>query len=139
MTLEVVRRLQLDEFFKKVIPSGRERIPWWRSALILVVARLCDPSSELYIAEQWYPKSAMPELLGVPADRVDDNRLCRTLDQLLPHKAELETHLKNRMGALFELEYDLLMYDITSTYFEGEADFDLAQRGYSRDTRSDCK
>ena len=139
MALEVVRRLQLDEFFKKVIPSGHERIPWWRSALILVVARLCDPSSELYIAEQWYPKSAMPELLGVPADRVDDNRLYRTLDQLLPHKAELETHLKNRMGALFELEYDLLMYDITSTYFEGEADFDLAQRGYSRDKRSDCK
>ena len=113
--------------------------PWWRSALILVVARLCDPSSELYIAEQWYPNSAMPELLGVPADRVDDNRLYRTLDQLRPPKAELETHLKNRMDTLFELEYDLLMYDITSTYFEGEADFDLAQRGDSHDKRGDCK
>ncbi len=104
-----------------------------------MVARLCNPSSELYVSEQWYPKSALPDLLGVPANRVDDNRLYRALDQLLPHKEKLETHLKNRMGELFDLEYDLLMYDITSTYFEGEANFDLAQRGYSRDKRSDCK
>ena len=139
LALEVVRRLQLDEFLKSVMPSGREHVSWWRSALILVVARLCRPSSELYIAEQWYPKSAMPQLLGVPADRVDDNRLYRTLDQLLPHKAKLEAHLKNRMGELFDLEYDLLMYDITSTYFEGHANFEMAQRGYSRDQRGDCK
>ncbi len=109
LALEVVRRLKLDEFLQSVMPSGREHVSWWRSALILVVARLCRPSSELYIAEQWYPKSAMPQLLGVPADRVDDNRLYRTLDQLLPHKAKLEAHLKNRLGELFELEYDLLM------------------------------
>ncbi len=139
LALEVVRRLQLDEFLKGVIPPGREHVSWWRSALILVVARLCRPSSELYIAEQWYPKSAMPQLLGVPADRVDDNRLYRTLDHLLPHKAKLEVHLKNRMGDLFDLEYDLLMYDITSTYFEGQANFEMAQRGYSRDQRGDCK
>jgi len=139
LALEVVRKLQLDEFLKSVMPSGWEHVPWWRSALILVVARLCHPSSELFISEQWYPKSALPELLGVPADRVDDNRLYRTLDQLLPHKEKLEIHLKNRMGELFDLEYDLLMYDITSTYFEGQANFDLAQRGYSRDKRSDCK
>ena len=139
MALEVVRRLKLDEFLQSVMPSGREHVSWWRNALILVVARLCCPSSELYIAEQWYPKSAMPQLLGVPADRVDDNRLYRTLDQLLPHKAKLEAHLKNRMGELFDLEYDLLMYDITSTYFEGQANFEMAQRGYSRDQRGDCK
>ena len=139
LALEVVRRLQLDEFLKGVMRSGREHVSWWRSALILVVARLCRPSSELYVAEQWYPKSAMPQLLGVPADRVDDNRLYRTLDQLLPHKAKLEAHLKNRMGELFDLEYDLLMYDITSTYFEGQANFEMAQRGYSRDQRGDCK
>ena len=139
LALEVVSRLQLDEFLKDVMPPGRERVTWWRSALILVVARLCHPSSELHIAEQWYPKSAMPQLLGVPAKRVDDNRLYRTLDQLLPHKTKLEAHLKNRLGELFDLEYDLLMYDITSTYFEGQANFDLAQRGYSRDQRSDCK
>ena len=139
LVLEVVRRLQLDEFLKGIIPPGREHVSWWRSALILVVARLCRPSSELYIAEQWYPKSAMPQLLGIPADRVDDNRLYRTLDHLLPHKAKLEVHLKNRMGDLFDLEYDLLMYDITSTYFEGQANFEMAQRGYSRDQRGDCK
>jgi transposase len=139
LALELIRRLQLDEFLKRVMPSGREHVSWWRSVLILVVARLCRPSSELYVAEQWYPKSAMPQLLGVPADRVDDNRLYRTLDQLLPHKAKLEAHLKNRMGELFDLEYDLLMYDITSTYFEGQANFELAQRGYSRDQRGDCK
>jgi transposase len=139
LALEIVRRLQLDQFLKRVMVTGREHVAWWRSALILVVARLCQPSSELYVAEQWYAKTALPDLLGVPAGRVDDNRLYRTLDQLLPHKAELETHLKNRMGELFELEYDLLMYDITSTYFEGQANFDLAQRGYSRDKRSDCK
>jgi transposase len=139
LALEVAGKLRLDEFLKRVMPSGREHVSWWRSALILVVARLCRPSSELYVAEQWYPKSAMPQLLGVPADRVDDNRLYRTLDQLLPHKAKLEAHLKNRMGELFSLEYDLLMYDITSTYFEGQANFEMAQRGYSRDGRGDCK
>ena len=139
LALEVIRKLQLDEFLKRVMPPGREQVAWWRSAFILIVARLCHPSSELYVAEQWYPRSALPELLGVPAKRVDDNRLYRTLDQLLPHKADLETHLKNRMGDLFDLQYDLLMYDITSTYFEGQPKFALAQRGYSRDQRSDCK
>ena len=139
LALQVARKLRLDEFLKSVMPSGREHVSWWRSALILVVARLCRPSSELYVAEQWYPKSAMPQLLGVPADRVDDNRLYRTLDQLLPHKAKLEAHLKNRMGELFDLKYDLLMVDITSTYFEGQANFEMAQRGYSRDQRGDCK
>ena len=139
LALELVRRLKLDEFLRSVMASGREHVAWWRSALILVVARLCEPSSELHVAEQWYPTTALPELLGVPTDRVDDNRLYRTLDQLLPHKEKLEVHLKNRMGELFDLEYDLLMYDITSTYFEGQANFDLAQRGYSRDNRSDCK
>ena len=84
-----------------------------------MIARLLEPSSELYTAEQWYPKTALPGLLGVPADTVDDNRLYRTLDVLLPHKEALEVHLKNRLGRLFKLEYDLLLYDVTSTFFEG--------------------
>jgi transposase len=108
--------------------------------LILIIARLLEPSSKLFTAEQWYPKTALPDLLGVSEERVDDNRLYRTLDQLLPHKEALEVHLRNRLGELFELEYDLLMYDITSTYFEGQAEGNpLAQRGYSRDNRGDCK
>ena len=139
LALELLRRLKLDEFLTRVMPKGQEEVPWSLSSLILVIGRLLDPSSELHTAEQWYPKTALPELLGVPVDRVDDNRLYRTLDELLPHKAALEVHLKDRLGELFALEYDLLLYDVTSTYFEGQAQFELAQRGYSRDQRSDCK
>ena len=139
LALELIRRLGLDEFFEQVMPRRQESVPWSVSALLLIIARLCEPSSELYIAEQWYPKTALPELLGVPVRSVDDNRLYRALDQLLPHKEKLEAFLKSRLGELFELEYDLLLYDITSTYFEGQANFELAQRGYSRDKRSDCK
>jgi len=139
LALELIRRIGLDEFFEQVMPRGQESVPWSVSALLLIIARLCEPSSELYIAEQWYAKTALPELLGVPPRSVDDNRLYRALDQLLPHKEKLEAFLKNRLGELFALEYDLLLYDITSTYFEGQANFELAQRGYSRDKRSDCK
>ena len=140
IALELIKRLGLDEFFARVIPAGREAVRWPTTAMLLVIARLCNPSSELHIAEQWYRQTALPELLGVPAARVDDNRLYRGLDQLLPHKDELEVHLKGRLGELFDLEYDLLLYDITSTYFEGQAQANpLAQRGYSRDKRPDCK
>lgn len=139
LALQLIGRLRLDTFLKRVMSRGAEQVEWSLSSLVLVIARLCEPSSELHIAEQWYGKTALPELLGVPPSRVDDNRLYRTLDRLLPHKAQLERHLKQRLGDLFELEYDLLLYDITSTYFEGEARFALAQRGYSRDQRSDCK
>jgi hypothetical protein len=95
LALELVRKLKLDEFLRDAIDTGREHVAWWRSALILVVARLCQPSSELHVAEQWYPRTALTDLLGVAADRVDDNRLYRTLDRLLPHKEQLEVHLKN--------------------------------------------
>lgn len=139
LALELIRRLQLDDFLRREIPNGREQVSWSLSALILVIARLLEPSSELHTAEQWYPKTALPELLGVPAERVDDNRLYRALDELLPHKEQLQIHLKRRMGELFALEYDILLYDMTSTFFEGKADFPMAQRGYSRDQRSDCK
>ena len=140
IALHLIRTLQLDEFLMRAMVPGREKVGWDLASLILVVARLCEPSSELYVAEQWYPKTALPDLLGVPVARVDDNRLYRTLDRLLPLKEQLEVHLKERLGTLFDLEYDLLMYDITSTYFEGQAAGNpLAQRGYSRDSRSDCK
>ncbi|APZ93041.1 IS1634 family transposase [Fuerstiella marisgermanici] len=140
MALHLIRTLQLDTFLNNAIPEGRELVGWDVSSLILIIARLLEPASELFTAEQWYPKTALPDLLGVSEERVNDNRLYRTLDQLLPHKDALETHLKNRLGHLFDLEYDLLMYDVTSTYFEGQAERNpLAQRGYSRDNRSDCK
>jgi|SRR5665213_3991210 len=139
LALELVRQLELDEFLKRAMPAGQEQVPWAMSSLILVIARLLEPASELYTAEQWYPKTALAELLGVPVERVDDNRLYRSLDELLPLKERLQVHLKQRLEGLFALEYDLLLYDITSTFFEGAADFPMAQRGYSRDQRSDCK
>ena len=139
LALNLIRRLQLDEFLQRQIRRGQEHVPWSLSALILVIARLLEPSSELYTSEQWYPKTALAELLGVPIERVDDNRLYRALDELLPHKEALQVHLKQRLGSLFALEYDLLLYDVTSTFFEGSAAFPMGQRGYSRDQRSDCK
>ena len=91
-------------------------------ALVLVLCRLCDPSSELHIAEHFYAQSALPDLLGIPAEKINEQRLYRALDALLPHKEALEVFLKNRLGDLFGLEYDLLLYDVTSTYFEGQAE-----------------
>ena len=140
LACQLIRRLGLDEFLEQTIPRGDEEIPWSVMSLVLVIARLCRPSSELHIAEHFYGQTALSDLLGVPDCKVNDARLYRTLDQLLPHKQELETFLKNRLGELFDLEYDLLLYDVTSTYFEGQAEANpLAQRGYSRDKRGDCK
>jgi len=137
---QLIRRLGLDEFLEQTIPRGGEEIRWSLMSLVLVIARLCRPSSELHIAEHFYRQTALADLLGVPDAKVNDARLYRTLDQLLPHKAALEIFFKNRLGDLFDLEYDLLLYDVTSTYFEGQAKANpLAQRGYSRDQRSDCK
>jgi transposase len=133
------RALELDRMCEAVLARGRERVPWPLMASVLVIARLCEPSSELHIAEDWYRRTALEDLLGVPADVVNDDRLYRALDQLLPHKTALEQHLVQRLGALFALDYDLLLYDVTSTYFEGTAAGNaLATRGYSRDHRPDC-
>lgn len=140
LAMNLIERLKLDEFFRKHQPIGRESIPWSLVSMTLVIARLLNPSSELYISEQWYPQTALPELLGVPSEQVDDNRLYRALDELLPLKDDLELHIKERMGELFDIDYDLLLYDVTSTFFEGQALRNpLAQRGYSRDQRGDCK
>jgi len=140
LVLELVRELGLDRFLAKAVPPGREDVPWPLVALVLVVSRICEPSSELHVTEHFYPDSALADLLGVPPDKVNDDRVYRALDAVLPHKVELETFLKNRMGDLFGLSYDLLLYDVTSTYFEGEAAANpMAQRGYSRDHRPDTK
>ena len=138
--LELLRRLGLDRFLQETLPAGREEIPWPWMATVLVLGRLCDASSELHLAEQFYESSALAELLSVPAEKVNEDRLYRALDALLPHKSALEKHLKEKLGELFELDYDLLLYDVTSTYFEGQAEKNpQAQRGYSRDHRPDCK
>ena len=137
---ELLRQVGLDAFFSEAISGGREKIAGAVMAQVLVLSRWCDPSSELHIAEHFYRQSALPDLLGAPAEKINEDRLYRALDQLLPHKEALERHLKERLGSLFDLDYDLLLYDVTSTYFEGEARGNpQAQRGYSRDGRPDCK
>jgi transposase len=132
--------LGLDRVLEDWLPAGREEIPWARMASVLVLARFCEPSSELHIAEDWFRRTALGDLLGIADDKVNDDRLYRALDRLLPCKGALEVHLQRRLGRLFALEYDLLLYDITSTYFEGEAAANpQARRGHSRDHRRDCK
>jgi transposase len=138
--LELLGHLGMESLLRQLLPPGREEIEWSLMSLILVICRLCEPSSELHIAECLYRHTVLSDLFGVTQDKINDDRLYRALDQLLPHKDCLEAHLKNRLGELFGLEYDLLLYDVTSTYFEGQAKGNnLAQRGYSRDHRGDCK
>ena len=138
--LEISERLGLIPLLERLLPEGREDIPWSMMAMTLVLMRLCEPSSELRIAEHLYERSTLCDLLGIPEDKVNDDRLYRALDRLLPHKVAMEKHFKERLGELFDLEYDLLLYDVTSTYFEGEcARNRQAKRGYSRDHRPDCK
>src|SRR2546425_34503 len=134
------RALRLDEALRRLLPEGREAVPWATMAAVLVLARLCEPSSELHIAETWYRGTALEDLLALPAPLVNDDRLYRALDRLVAHKTALEQHLVARLGELFALDYDLLLYDVTSIYFEGLAEANpLARRGHSRDHRPDCK
>jgi len=138
LAYQLIKKLALDEF--RVIPRRRGALPWADLAMIPLIARFCEPRGELHIAEHFYAHSALPFLFGIPAGKIYENRLYRALDWLLPHKEALEKHLKERFGTLFQVRYDLLPYDITSSYFEGECKANgQAQRGYSRDKRPDCK
>jgi transposase len=137
--LALWRRLKLDRFFDDAMARGREEIAWGTMACILTLARFCAPSSELQIAEFWYAKTALDDLLDVPPEKVNDDRLYRALDALLPHKDALFQHFQEVYGELFGTTFDILLYDVTSTYFEGQAKSNpQAQRGYSRDKRPDC-
>jgi transposase len=132
------RMLGLEELLEALLEPGREEVSWGTVAAILTIARFCEPSSELHIAETWYRRTALEELLGVAPEQVYTGRLYTALDWLLPHKEAIEKHLRQRLGELFELKCELLLYDVTSTYFEGEmAGCPLAKRGYSRDSRPD--
>jgi transposase len=140
LAMHLVKLLGLDNFLADALPPGDEAVAWNLTSLILMICRLLNPSSELHIAEHFYKSTALPEILAVRKEQVDDNRLYRGLDHLLTKKEELEVFLKKRLGSLFHLEYDILFYDITSTYFEGKMDgCPIARRGYSRDQRPDCK
>ena len=140
LSLQAMDMVGLPDFLRRKIPDGRAEVNWWAMCSVLVSCRLCCPSSELRIAECLYERTALQDLLGVPASQVNDDRLYRTLDKLLSYKVHLEKHLKTRLGELFGLDYDLLLYDVTSTYIEGEGSGnDQMKRGYSRDHRPDCK
>lgn len=139
LALLLWQQLGFAGFCREHIHEGRETIPWSVMACILTIARFCSPSSELQIAESWYGKTALDDLLGVPAEIINDDRLYRALDALLPHKDALCRHLQDRYGELFGETFDFLFYDITSTYFEGMTlGNPQAKRGYSRDSRPDC-
>jgi transposase len=138
--LELWRRLQLDRFFEQAVDDGAADVPWSRVAALLAINRLCAPGSELAIEQRWYPTTALDDLLGIEEGKINDTRLYRCLDRILPHKGKLEQHLKERYGALFGAEFDVLLYDLTSTYVEGAAEKNpMMRRGYSRDHRPDCE
>jgi transposase len=140
LALALWRGTGLEQVCERLLPIGQERIAWAKLAAVLVAARFCEPSSELHIAEDWYRRTALCDLLQLGDEEITKDRLYRGLDHLLVHKAALEAHLSQRCGELFAVTNEVLLYDVTSTYFEGQAQANpQAQRGYSRDHRPDCK
>lgn len=140
--VELWKRLGLDRFFEAVLDGDEDpaEVPWSRVAAVLVINRLCEPGSELAIEERWYPVTALDDLLAIESGKINDTRLYRCLDRILPHKTKLEQYLKERYGELFAADFDVLLYDLTSSYVEGAAPKDpMMKRGYSRDHRPDCK
>jgi transposase len=137
---ELWRQLQLDRFWSGKLPPGRESVAWPQVLELLVVNRLIDPGSEFRVHRHWFDQSAMDVLLGQDFAVAEKDRLYRCLDRVLEHKQELFVHLQQRWKDLFDAEFDLLLYDLTSTYVEGEAEQNpKARYGYSRDKRPDCK
>src|SRR5881296_3798093 len=138
--LELWKRLELDRFFQQTVDGKPADVPWSRVAAVLAINRLCAPGSELAIEQRGYPSTALDDLLEIEEGKINDTRLYRCLDRILPHKTKLERHLKERYGALFGAEFDVLLYDLTSMYVEGAAEKNpMVRRGYSRDHRPDCE
>src|SRR6202790_2859435 len=137
---ELWRQLQLDRFWSEKLPRGRESVAWPQVLELLAVNRLIDPGSEFRLHRQWFDQSAMDVLLGADFAVAEKDRLYRCLDRILEHREELFQHLQQRWKQLFDAQFDVLLYDLTSTYVEGEAELNpKAKRGYSRDGRPDCK
>jgi len=137
---ELWRQLALDRFFEEAVDGDPADVPWSRVAALLAINRLCAPGSELAVEERWYPSTALDDLLEIEEGKINDTRLYRCLDRILPHKTKLERHLKERYGELFGAEFDVLLYDLTSSYVEGAAEKNpMMRRGYSRDHRADCE
>jgi transposase len=139
LACELWQQLGLAGFWEERLPPGREDVPWTKVLQLLVVNQLVDPGNEFRLHRQWFDHSAMDELLGVDFAVAEKDRLYRCLDRLLAHKKELFLFLKDRWRNLFNARFDVLLYDLTSTYFEGVCEQNpKARRGYSRDGRPDC-
>ena len=139
LACELWQQLGLDEFWQQRLPEGRETVSWEKVLRLLVVNRLLDPGSEFRVHRQWYLNSAMDELLEAGFEVAEKDRLYRCLDRVLEHKQELFVYLKQKWADLFAADFEVLLYDLTSTYFEGEMEQNpKARRGYSRDGRPDC-
>ncbi|MGH8337486.1 MAG: IS1634 family transposase, partial [Gammaproteobacteria bacterium] len=137
--LDLWKRLHLDQFFELAVDEESADVPWSRVVALLAINRLCAPGSGLAIEQRWYPATALDDLLGIEEGKINGTRLYRCLDRILPHKTKLERHLKDRYGALFGAEFDVLLYGLTSRYVEGAAEKNpMMRRGYSRDHRPDC-
>jgi transposase len=136
---ELWHQLGLDEFWQQRLPEAREEVSWEKVLRLLVVNRLLDPGSEFHVHRQWFVDSAMDELLETDFAVAEKDRLYRCLDRVLKHKQDLFVWLKQKWADLFHADFEVLLYDLTSTYFEGEMEQNAkAKRGYSRDKRPDC-
>ena len=139
LACELWRQLGLDGFWQQRLPDGREAVSWEKVLQLLVVNRWIDPGSEWRVHRQWFLGSAMDELLGVDFAVAEKDRLYRCLDRILEHKQELFVWLKQKWADLFHADFEVLLYDLTSTYFEGAMEENpKAKHGYSRDGRPDC-
>src|SRR6185295_3596508 len=133
------RQLGLDEFWRERLPEGKETVEWEKVLQLLTVNRLIEPGSEFRLHRHWFLKSAMAELLETDFVVAEKDRLYRCLDRVLKHKQDLFVWLRQKWADLFHADFEVLLYDLTSTYFEGEMEQNpKAQRGYSRDGRPDC-
>lgn len=140
LALALWRRLGLHTLLRELVGCGREEVPWETVACLLTVARFCAQESELGVAQRWYQRTALEDLLGVSWDKVNEDRLYRGLDVLHGQKEKLSAHLLERYQSWFGVGFEFLLYDVTSTFFEGQvAANQKAARGYSRDNRPDCK
>jgi len=139
LALALWRRLHFHTLLGQLIQTGKEEIPWETVACILTIARFCAQLSELGVAQRWYQKSALEDLLGVGWEKINEDRLYRGLDVLLENKEQLTGHLLKRYESWFGVRFEFLIYDVTSTFFEGQGGGAKAARGYSRDSRPDCK
>ena len=136
---EVWRELGLTEFWQTRLPEAREAVSWEKVLRLLVVNRLLEPGSEFRVHRHWFVESAMDALLAADFTVAGKDRLYRCLDRIVEHKQELFVWLKQKWAELFHADFEVLLYDLTSTYFEGEMEeCGKAKRGYSRDSRPDC-